>query len=79
MPFFEFFWTDENIAHIAEHGVSLDEFEAIVQDPSDTDISRSSGDLVAIGPGDDGRVLICVYEMLDALTVHPITAYEIER
>jgi hypothetical protein len=30
MPYFEFLWTDEIIAHLKEHGVSQDDFERVV-------------------------------------------------
>lgn len=33
MPVYEFFWYDENREHVEEHGVTLDEFEAVVCDP----------------------------------------------
>jgi uncharacterized DUF497 family protein len=78
MPIYEFFWYDENREHVEEHGVTLDEFEAVVCDPVDVDKSRSSDRLVAFGYGDDGRRLVCVYEMVDEVTVLPVTAYELE-
>jgi hypothetical protein len=40
--------------------------------------SRSSDRLVAFGYADDGRKLVCVYEMIDEATVLPVTAYEVE-
>ena len=30
MPYFEFLWTDEIIEHLADHGVTVDEFEHVV-------------------------------------------------
>ncbi len=35
MPYFEFFWTDEIIEHLAEHGVTPDDFERVVNRPVD--------------------------------------------
>jgi len=78
MPIYEFFWYEENREHVEEHGVTLDEFEAVVCDPLDVEKSRSSGRLVAFGYGDDGRKLVCVYKMIDEATVLPVTAYEVE-
>jgi uncharacterized DUF497 family protein len=78
MPYYFFIWNDENIAHLAEHGVTPDEFEQIVCDPVSEDVSRSTGRPVAFGLADDGRRLMCVYEMVDRNTVLPITAYEVE-
>jgi uncharacterized DUF497 family protein len=78
MPVYKFFWYDENLEHVDQHGVTPEEFEAIVQKPTGVEESRSSDRLIAFGYGDDGRKLGCVYEMLDDLTVFPITAYEVE-
>jgi hypothetical protein len=33
---------------------------------------------VAFGYGDDGRKLVCVYEMIGKVTILPVTAYEVE-
>lgn len=78
MAFFNFQWDDESEAHLAEHGVSPEEFEEIVMHPDDKKESRSSGLPAAIGETPDGRVLFCVYELLsDGITVLPVTAYEI--
>ena len=79
MPYFLFYWTDENVAHLDEHGVSPDEFEEVVSDPEETDTSRTTGRPIAFGLTSTGKYLACVYEMLDETTVYPITAYEVEE
>ena len=33
MPYYEFQWTDEIINHLAEHGVSPEDFEEVVSNP----------------------------------------------
>jgi hypothetical protein len=33
MPFYFFIWTPEIVEHLAEHGVTADEFEEVVSDP----------------------------------------------
>jgi uncharacterized DUF497 family protein len=77
MPFYFFQWTDTIIEHLAEHGVSVDDFEAIVSDPSRVAKSRSSGRKLAFGYTSDNRYLACVYELLDDdMTIIPVTAYE---
>ena len=78
MPFYFFQWTEEIIEHLAEHGVSQDEFEAIVCSPDTRSTSRSSGLPIAFGETDDGRFLACVYELEHNTTAIPITAYEVE-
>jgi len=49
MPHYFFIWTDENASHIAEHGVTQDEFEAVVCNSESTGDSRSSGLPIAFG------------------------------
>lgn len=76
MPYFEFIWTDEIIAHLAEHGVTVVEFEYAVTYPSRRGISRSSGRPCCWGETAEGRELFCVYEYLDDSTIIAVTAYE---
>ena len=77
MSYFDFIWTDEAIDHIAQHGISQDDYEAIVCHPDSKGFSRSSGLLVAWGHTNDGRYLIVVYEEVDEVTLFPVTAYEV--
>jgi hypothetical protein len=70
-------WTDENEAHLAEHDVTPEEFEAVLDDPDEVTWSRSSGDPAVIGYI-RGRRLFCVYREIDDVYVEPVTAYEIE-
>lgn len=78
MPYYWFVWDEENEDHVAQHGISREDFEQIVCDPDATEVSRTSGRPVAFGNTSDGRYLMCVYEMLDELTVYPVTAFEVE-
>ena len=64
--------------HLAEHGVTPEKFEEVVSDPDEIKVSRSSGRPLAMGYTSTGKYLACLYEMLDELTVDPITAYELE-
>ena len=77
MPYYEFQWTDEIVRHVAEHGISPDDFEEIVCNPYSKGYSRSSGLPAAWGYTRDGRYAMAVYEELDDLTVLPVTAYEV--
>jgi hypothetical protein len=77
MPFFNFIWTDEIIAHIAEHGVSQDDFEFVVRHPKTQDISHTSGLPTSFGYTRDGRYIMAVYEAIDAVTVLAVTAFEV--
>jgi len=79
MPYYEFVWSDEIIAHLAEHEVSPEDFEAVVSNPESRDKSRATKRPCCFGRTPDGRYLYCVYEMLDEMTVIPVTAYEVRR
>lgn len=76
MPFFLFQWTKDNELHLAEHGVTPEEFEEVVGRPDWVHLSRTTGRPIAFGETSSGKYLACVYEMLDESTVLPITAYE---
>jgi uncharacterized DUF497 family protein len=70
---------DGNVQHIAEHGVSVDEVEYVLFDPSsDTTTSRSSDNFITFGYTAGGRYLAVVWEHVldDPLTMYPVTAYE---
>jgi hypothetical protein len=77
MPYYDFLWTDDIVDHLAEHGISQDDFEHVVCNPERTGVSRSSGRPVVWGHTPDGRYVLAVYEELDAVTVLPVTAYEV--
>jgi hypothetical protein len=77
MPFLDFLWTDEAVEHIAEHGISQEDFETVVCRPLRKGYSRSSRLPAAWGYTDDGRYIMAVYQELDDLTVLPVTAYEV--
>ena len=55
MPYYNFLWTDEIVRHIGAHGLSQDDFEQIVCNPSSRGYSRTSGLPVAWGYAADGR------------------------
>jgi hypothetical protein len=77
MPYRVFVWSDEILQHIEAHGVSQDDFEQVVSNPSSKGYSRSSGLPAAWGYTADGRYVMAVYEELDDLTILPVTAYEV--
>lgn len=84
MPFGSVVWDldddpEGNVVHCAEHGVTAEEVEEVLQNATDADLSRSSGRPVVFGDTSTGRHLMVVYEEIDADTVYPITAYEVER
>ena len=78
MPYFTFLWTPENEQHIAEHGITKEEFEEVVMNPGERATSRSTGLPAVFGETSTGKFIFCVYEPLDDLMVLPVTAYEVE-
>jgi uncharacterized DUF497 family protein len=70
-----------NTAHIAEHGLTLEEVEFALFDENTTfDVSESSGRPIAFGNTATGRFIAVVFEVLnlaDPLIIRPITAYDV--
>jgi uncharacterized DUF497 family protein len=84
MPFRSIIWDldddpDGNVSHCAEHGVSKEEVEEILENATDEDTSRSSGRPAVFADTSAGRHLIVVYEEVDEFTIYPVTAYEVPR
>ena len=79
MAYYEFVWNDEIIEHLEEHGVSPEDFEAVVTDPDEISESQATGRPCCWGGTADGRVLFCVFEKIDKLTILPVTAFETRR
>ena len=79
MPFYFFQWTEEAIQHLAEHGVTQDEFTEVVMDARVIQTSRSTGLPIVLGTTSMGKRLACVFEWLDEdeTEILPVTAYEI--
>ena len=84
MPFDAIIWDLEddpngNVQHCADHGITQDEVEEVLENATDADISRSSGRPVVFGDTAGGRHLMVVYDEIDEDTIYPITAYEVPR
>ena len=77
MLFLDFFWTNDAVEHIAEHGISQEDFEHVVCYPTSKGFSRSSRLPAVWGYTADSRYIVAVYEELDEMTVLPVTAYEV--
>jgi hypothetical protein len=77
MAYMQFFWTDDIIEHVAENGVSQDDFEFVFRHAVRRGVSRSSGLPAVWGYTSDGRYLMAVFEEMDEFTILPVTAYEV--
>lgn len=81
MAWFDFLWLEgenENIEHIAEHGLTPEEVEFVFEHYTNVDESDSSGRPMRYGFTPDGRYVAVVFEWLDFMTVYPVTAFEVE-
>ncbi len=67
-----------NVQHIAEHGISKEEVEEVLENPDGVETSRSSGRPIAFGETSTGRIIAVIFEEVDGETVYPVTAYEVE-
>ena len=67
-----------NVQHIAEHGISKEEVEEVLENPDGVETSRFSGRPIAFGETTTGRIIAVIYEEIDEDTVYPVTAYEVE-
>jgi hypothetical protein len=82
VPYFDIIWNPDsggNIQHIAEHDLTPEDVEGVLFDPVGRDRSRSSGLPIVFGFTSDGRYIMVVYEQIDASTVYPVTAFEVEQ
>lgn len=81
MPYFRIIWNEDdadgNVAHIAQNGLTPDDVESVLENPTERDISRSSGLPVYFGFTADGRYIMVVVEEVDDITIYPVTAYEV--
>ncbi len=70
---------DGNVLHVLEHGITPEEVEQVVQNPSnDTVPSSSSGRPATFGWTVTGKHIVVVWEHVDGdpWTIKPVTAYE---
>ena len=76
MPFYIFQWTEEALEHIAQHGITRDEFTEIVERVGAQTVSRSSGLPMAFGQTSTGKYIGCIWQPIDEVEIIPVTAFE---
>lgn len=82
MAYVELIWDldddpEGNVMHIAQHGLTkYDVVHALATAYSETR-SRSTGESIAFGWTQHGRELAVVFEVVDDVSIYPITAYEV--
>ena len=82
MKFFQVIWDDDdrpdgNVQHIAEHGLTIEDVEYVLENPTREGISSSTGRPCCFGYTPGGDFIIVVYEQVDPETICPVTAYEV--
>jgi uncharacterized DUF497 family protein len=84
MKLLRILWDDEdesegNVAHIAEHGLTIEDVEHVLENPIREETSRSTGRPCCFGYTQGGDFIVVVYEPVDGETIYPITAYEVSE
>jgi hypothetical protein len=82
MPFFIFHWTDEIVEHLAEHGITPEDFQEVFEQNHRRCSklrSRRSKLPACTGFTEDGRELFCVYKRINETEIEPVTAFERDR
>ena len=82
MHFLQVIWDDDdnsagNVHHIAEHGLTIEDVEYVLENPTAESLSRATGRPCCFGYTPGGDFIIVVYEEIDEETIYPITAYEV--
>ena len=71
-----------NVEHVAEHGLTPEEVDEILQDDSlPTASSHSTGRPCKFGYTSTGKYIIVVYERTEennVVVIRPLTAYEVD-
>jgi uncharacterized DUF497 family protein len=80
---YQFWWDDENIEHIAAHGIMPEEAEQVIDDTPVITCAKE-GKYIAFGQTDAGRYLIVVfaekaYERLRVIAARDMTNNEKKR
>lgn len=81
MVWFDYLWLEgdeQNIEHVAEHDLTMEDVEHVVENFIEERVSRSSGRPIRFGYTVDGRYIAVIFEWIDEVTIYPVTAYEIE-
>jgi uncharacterized DUF497 family protein len=82
MNIFRILWDDPddpdgNVQHIAEHGLTTEDVEEVLSNPSSEGTSASTGRPCVWGYRLEGIYIIVVYEEIDEDTIRVVTAYEV--
>ena len=68
---------DGNVQHIAEHGLTVDDVEYVLENPVEEGTSHSTDRPCCFGYTPGGDYIIVIYDQVDDDTIYPVTAYEV--
>ena len=68
---------DGNVQHIAEHGLTMEDVEYVIENPTEESTSRSTDRGCCFGYTSGGDYIIVIYDQVDDDTIYPVTAYEV--
>ncbi len=82
MDFLRILWDDPNdphgnVEHLAEHGLSIDDIEDVLENPTSNGRSNSSGLPCVWGYSLEGIYILVVFEEIDEDMIRMVTAYEV--
>jgi uncharacterized DUF497 family protein len=82
MKFLQVIWDADdqpagNVRHIAEHGLTIEDVEYVLENPTREGISSSTGRPCCLGYTPGGDFIIVIYEQVDREMICPVTAYEV--
>jgi len=84
MDFLQIIWDNEddpdgNVEHIDEHGLTVDDVESVLANPTSEGISKSSGLPAVWGYTPDETYIMVVFEQIDPTAIRVVTAYEVRE
>ena len=80
MAWFRYYWSDDTIDKLGQHGLTVDDFEFAFEHYHREVRSNSSARLIRFGGTIDGRAIAAVFQWDEPnVTVIPITAYEVRE
>ncbi len=82
MQFIQVVWDDDdlpngNARHIAEHGLTVDDVEHVLENPTAEAASSTTRRPCCFGYTPGGEFIIVVYEQVSSEIIYPVTAYEV--
>lgn len=82
MDFLRILWDDPddpegNVEHIAQHGLSIDDVEEVLENPNSKGNSDSSGLPCIWGYTLEWLYILVVYQTIDEDSIRVVTAYEV--